>query len=113
MLDAGGCDSANINSGFFFFDVEAGIRDAFLPALTLVISSLAGWMLTMRNSMITTVSEDYVLMARAKGLSEPRVMFRDAARNALLPNITGFAIAIGTIVGGQLLTAMVSSYPAM
>ncbi len=85
----------------------------FLPALTLVISSLAGWMLTMRNSMITTLSEDYVLMAKAKGLSEGRVMFWYAARNAVLPNITGFAIAIGAIVGGQLLTEMVFSYPGI
>ena len=61
--------------------------------------------------MITTLSEDYVLMAKAKGLSQVRVMFRYAARNAVLPNITGFAIAIGAIVGGQLLTEMVFSYP--
>ena len=67
----------------------------------------------MRNSMITTLSEDYVLMAKAKGLSEGRIMFRYAARNAVLPNITGFAIAIGAIVGGQLLTEMVFSYPGI
>ncbi|GAC1357103.1 MAG: hypothetical protein NVS2B12_30630 [Ktedonobacteraceae bacterium] len=61
--------------------------------------------------MITSLSEDYVLMARAKGLSERRVMFRYAARNAVLPNITGFAI--GAIVGGQVLTEMVFSYPGI
>src|SRR5213082_632319 len=72
-----------------------------------------GWMFTMRNSMITTLSEDYVLMAKAKGLSDRRVMFWYAARNAVLPNITGFAIAIGAIVGGQLLTEMVFSYPGI
>jgi len=54
-----------------------------------------------------------VLMAKAKGLSEGRVMFWYAARNAVLPNITGFAIAIGAIVGGQLLTEMVFSYPGI
>src|SRR5436305_6976252 len=52
-------------------------------------------------------------MARAKGLRECRVMFWYAARNAILPNITGFAIAMGTIVGGQLLTEMVFSYPGI
>lgn len=110
---SGGYDEANIDPGFSIDFIGSVIQHAFLPALTLIISSLAGWMLTMRNSMITTLSEDYVLMAQAKGLSENRVMFWYAARNAVLPNITGFAIAIGAIVGGQLLTEMVFSYPGI
>jgi peptide/nickel transport system permease protein len=110
---SGGYDSANIDPGWSFDFIGSVIQYSFLPALTLVISSLAGWMLTMRNSMITTLSEDYVLMAKAKGLSEVRVMLLYAARNAVLPNITGFAIAIGAIVGGQLLTEMVFSYPGI
>lgn len=110
---SGGYDSANIDPGWTLDYISSVIQHAFLPALTLIISSLAGWMLTMRNSMITTLSEDYVLMAEAKGLSESRVMLRYAARNAVLPNITGFAIAIGAIVGGQLLTEMVFSYPGI
>lgn len=110
---SGGYDSADIDPGWTFDFISSVIQHAFLPALTLVVASLAGWMLTMRNSMITTLSEDYVLMAKAKGLSERRVMFWYAARNAVLPNITGFAIAIGAIVGGQLLTEMVFSYPGI
>lgn len=110
---SGGYDSANIDPGWSLDYIGSIIWYSFLPAMTLVISSLAGWMLTMRNSMITTLSEDYVLMARAKGLSEARIMFWYAARNAVLPNITGFAIAIGAIVGGQLLTEMVFSYPGI
>jgi peptide/nickel transport system permease protein len=86
---------------------------AVLPALTIVLSSIAGWMLVMRNSMITTLSEDYVLMAQAKGLSRRRVMFAYAARNAILPNIAGFALSLGFIVGGQLLTEIVFSYPGI
>jgi peptide/nickel transport system permease protein len=86
---------------------------AILPAATLVISTVAGWMLTMRNSMITTLSEDYVLMARAKGLSSRRVMFAYAARNAILPSVTGLAIAIGAVVGGQFLVEVVFSYPGI
>ena len=110
---SGGYDSANIDPGWTTDYIGSVAQHAFLPALTLVISSLAGWMLTMRNSMLTTLSEDYVLMARAKGLSGSRVMFWYAARNAVLPNITGFAIALGAIVGGQLLTEMVFSYPGI
>jgi peptide/nickel transport system permease protein len=86
---------------------------AILPAATLVVSTIAGWMLTMRNSMITTLSEDYVLMARAKGLSSRRVMFAYAARNAILPSVTGLAIALGAVVGGQFLVEVVFSYPGI
>ena len=86
---------------------------AILPALTLIISTVAGWMLTMRNSMITTLSEDYVLMAQAKGLTQRRVMFAYAARNAILPSVTGFAIALGAVVGGALLVEIVFSYPGI
>ncbi len=86
---------------------------AILPALTIIVSTVAGWMLTMRNSMITTLSEDYVLMARAKGLSTARVMFAYAARNAILPSVTGFAIALSAVVGGQLLVETVFSYPGI
>src|SRR5256886_1371585 len=110
---SGGYDSANIDQGWTFDFIGSAAQHAFLPAVTLVIASLAGWMLTMRNSMLTTLSEDYVLLAKAKGLPDRRIMLMYAARNAILPNITGFAIAIGAIVGGQLLTEMVFSYPGI
>jgi len=110
---SGGYDDANIDLGWSLDFIGSVAQHAFLPALTLVVSSLAGWMLMMRNSMIITLSEDYVLIAKAKGLTERRIMFRYAAHNAILPNITGFAIAISTIVSGQLLTEMVFSYPGI
>src|SRR5713101_7541922 len=59
------------------------------------------WVLTMRNMIITTLSEDYVLMAQAKGLPERRAMFNYAARNAILPSITSFSISLGLIVSGS------------
>jgi peptide/nickel transport system permease protein len=65
------------------------IQHAILPAATIVISSMAGWLLGMRNMMVTVSSEDYITVAHAKGLSERRVMFSYAARNALLPSISG------------------------
>lgn len=86
---------------------------AILPALTIVIGSISGWLLGMRNAMVTTLSEDYVLMAEAKGLTTRRVMFTYAARNALLPNLTGFALSLGFVVGGALVTEMVFNYPGI
>jgi len=84
---------------------------AFLPAGTIVLATLGGWLLSMRNTMIGVLDEDYTLLARAKGLSERRIMFNYAARNALLPNVTGFGMALGFVVSGSLLTEIVFSYP--
>lgn len=89
------------------------INHAVLPVFTLVLGSLAQWVLTMRNTMITTLSEDYVLMARAKGLPERQTMFRYAARNAILPSVTSFSISLGLLFGGALLTEIVFNYPGI
>jgi ABC-type dipeptide/oligopeptide/nickel transport system permease component len=91
----------------------SALNHALLPAFTIVLASIAGWMLGMRNAMITTLTEDYVLLAQAKGLSERRIMFAYAARNAILPNVTGFALSLGFVVGGALLTEVVFSYPGI
>lgn len=93
--------------------ISSVINHGFLPALTLVLSSLAGWMLVMRNSMVGVLSDDYVLMARAKGLKQRRILFAYAARNAILPNIANFALALGFVVSGQVLTEIVFSYPGI
>jgi peptide/nickel transport system permease protein len=85
---------------------------AVLPALTIVVASAAGWIVSMRNVMLTTMDEDYVLIAAAKGLRKPRVVWY-AARNAILPSVSGFALAIGFIVSGALLTEIVFSYPGL
>ncbi|MFS8065648.1 MAG: ABC transporter permease [Byssovorax sp.] len=82
-----------------------------LPATVIVVATLGGWMLGMRNTMIGVLSEDYITMAQAKGLSQRRIMFSYAARNALLPNVTGFGMALGFVLSGSLLTEIVFSYP--
>jgi peptide/nickel transport system permease protein len=84
-----------------------------LPATTIVIVSLGNWLLGMRNSMIGVLAEDYIALAEAKGLPERQVVFNYAARNALLPNITAFGMALGFVLGGSLLTEIVFSYPGM
>jgi peptide/nickel transport system permease protein len=93
--------------------ILSAIQHALLPALTIVVASISGWLLGMRNTMITTLSEDYILLAKAKGLSERRIMLMYAARNAILPNITGFALSLGFVVSGALLTEIVFSYPGI
>jgi peptide/nickel transport system permease protein len=85
---------------------------AVLPAFTIVLASAAGWTVGMRNVMVTTMDEDYVLMAQAKGLRKRRVLSY-AARNAILPSVTGFSLAIGFVVSGALLTEIVFNYPGI
>ena len=93
--------------------ISSAVYHALLPAFTIVATSMAGWMLQMRNVMITTIGEDYVLAAQAKGLSPRRIVFTYAARNAMLPNIAGFALAIGFVIAGALVMEIVFSYPGV
>jgi peptide/nickel transport system permease protein len=86
---------------------------ALLPGATIVLTSMAGWMVGQRNVMITTLDQDYVLVAQAKGISQRRVMIMYAARNAILPNFASFAQALGFVVSGALLVELVFSYPGI
>jgi len=105
--------SLGLSPGFNWAFISSAVYHSILPALTIVATSMAGWMLQMRNVMITTISEDYVLVAQAKGLSPRRVMFTYAARNAILPNIAGFALSLGFVVAGALVMEIVFSYPGV
>jgi len=101
-----------LDPGFSGAYIASVLDHAVLPALTIVLASIAGWIITMRNVMITTMDEDYVLIAQAKGLPSGRVISY-AARNAILPSVSGFSLAVGFIVSGALLTEIVFSYPGI
>jgi peptide/nickel transport system permease protein len=109
---SGGYDSGLIPHFDVYF-LGSAVQHSLLPAFTILISSVSGWILGMRNMMVTVASEDYITVAHAKGLSEKRVMWSYAARNALLPNVSGFALSLGFIVGGTLLVEIVFSYPGL
>jgi peptide/nickel transport system permease protein len=89
------------------------VQHGTLPALTIVLASLGGWILGMRNMMVTVLDEDYVTVAQAKGLSQRQVLVRYAARNAVLPQLSSFALSLGFIVGGTLVMELVFSYPGV
>ena len=84
-----------------------------LPAITIIASVLGGWVLSMRNNMISVLGADYVTFAEANGLRGRTVALRYAARNALLPNMTLFALALGLVVSGSILTEYVFGYPGV
>lgn len=106
----------------YSFDIEPAFTAEFiadaayhavLPATTIVLATIGGWVLGMRNNMIAVMGSDYITMARAKGLTPRRVMLRYAARNALLPGVTSFGMALGFVLSGSLLSEIVFSYPGM
>lgn len=101
----------SVEPGFSFAFVSDVVRHTALPVATVIIATLGGWLLTMRNTMVAALGSDYVNLARAKGLSPGRIIWRYAARNALLPSVTGFGMALGFVLGGSLLTEIVFSYP--
>ena len=88
-------------------------KHAFLPALSLVIIWVGVWFLTMRSLISRIVKEDYVVYAEAVGLSKGKILFQYVMRNALGPQLTGFALRIGSIFSGALITEYVFSYPGL
>ena len=102
-----------LSPGFTWAYIGSVLYHMVLPAGTIILVSVGGWMMGMRCTMISVLNEDYIIMAEAKGLSQRTVMFKYAMHNAILPNITQFGMSIGFVVAGQLLTEMVFSYPGL
>jgi peptide/nickel transport system permease protein len=107
-----GYDIYTITPGMNWAYIVSILQYAILPALTVVLASAAGFILTMRNNMLTTMDEDFVLVARAKGLSSRRVVWY-AMRNAMLPVVSNFTIALSLVVAGQILVEIIFNYPGI
>lgn len=93
--------------------LRSALYHAVLPGLTIAVASAGGHFLGMRNMMVTTLGEDYNVVAEAKGLSRRRVEFAYAARNAIIPSVMNFALELGFVVSGALLVEVVFSYPGI
>jgi peptide/nickel transport system permease protein len=94
----------------FIWDV---IWHSLLPALSIILVSMGGWALGMRSMMIMTQGEDFVVFADAMGLRDRTIFARYAIRNALLPQVTALALALGTIVSGAVLVEVIFGYPGI
>lgn len=92
---------------------ESVVRHAELPILVLTLVTIGGWVLGMRNTMISNVAEDYLTTARAKGLRERDIMLWYAGRNSIIPPVTAFATVLASAVGGQVVIELVFSYPGV
>ncbi|TDU03016.1 peptide/nickel transport system permease protein [Streptomyces sp. 846.5] len=112
LPSAFGSDSSYIEGWNTDF-IGSVLQHAVLPAASILLASVGTWVLTMRNTMVTTLAEDYIRMARAKGLPARRIMLDYAARNSILPNLTGFAMSLGFVVSGAVLVEYVFDYPGV
>jgi peptide/nickel transport system permease protein len=108
-----GGEAQGIPIGFTGQFLSSAVDHSILPAVVIVITVMASPLVGMRNMMVTTLGQDYVLVAQAKGLSQRRVMVMYAARNAILPTIANFALALGYVVSGAILVEYVFSYPGI
>ena len=112
-LPMSGAFDSGVPSDFSWTYISTLGRHAILPALSIILTSLGGFALTMRGLMVNTIGEDYMLLADAKGLPKWRILWWYSVRNAIPPQVTHLAIALGYVVSGAILVEIVFSYPGL
>ena len=108
-MSGGSSDAPSFTAGF----IGSALSHSVLPALTIFISGLGSWVLGMRNYTINVLGEDFIKFAQANGVRTRILLTRYAMRNAILPQLTVFAIVFGNVVGGSLLVEIVFGYPGV
>jgi peptide/nickel transport system permease protein len=108
-----GAYDSSVPSGLNWPYISTVLSHAVLPALSIVLTSIGAFALTMRGLMVNTIGEDYMLLADAKGLPKRRILWWYAVRNAIPPQLTHLAIAMGYVVSGAILVEIVFSYPGL
>lgn len=108
----GGVDPT-ITPAFSFEYIKSILQFAFMPILIYVLASIGTWILSMKSSTLSTMGEDYVTVAKARGLPERRILNAYIGRNAMLPLITRLAITVGLVVGGAVIIEEMFQYPGL
>jgi peptide/nickel transport system permease protein len=112
-LPSRGAWDAQFVLGWNWRFIGSALEHAILPASAIVLTSLAGWILSTRSLIIGILGEDYLTYAEAKGLKTRSIMRRYALRNALLPQVTGLALTLGAVMNGTLLIEILFVYPGI
>ncbi|MCJ8310531.1 MAG: ABC transporter permease [Rhizobiaceae bacterium] len=102
-----------VEPGWTWSFAQSVMYHGFLPALSIVVVTFGFWALGMRGLMITVQGEDYTKLAEAKGLRPRYILYKYMIRNAILPQITAFALKIGLLVAGQILVERIFAYNGM
>ena len=108
-----GAYGINVEPGWNLAFVTSVIEHGILPATAIVVVTFGFWALGMRGLMITVQGEDYVQLAKAKGLKARYILYRYMIRNAILPQITAFALKVGLLIAGQVLVERIFAYNGM
>ena len=108
-----GAYGLTVEPGWDWGFVVSVIHHGTLPALAIVVVTFGFWALGMRGLMITVQGEDYTTLAKAKGLRPRYILYKYMIRNAILPQITAFALKIGLLVAGQVLVERIFAYNGM
>ncbi len=108
--DVAGAYSPGLHPNFSFDFISDMMYHAALPILVYTITSVGGWIIVMKSSTTQVLDEDFVTVAKARGLHDSRIRTTYVGRNAVLPLFTSFAISIGFVVGGSTLVEQVFRY---
>ncbi|MEZ3159507.1 ABC transporter permease [Microbacterium sp. BWT-B31] len=113
LFPAGGAYSSSTDPGFNLPFLLSVLYFGVLPILSIVISSFAGWVLTMKASTVGVLGEDYIMAARAMAIKDRTIIGSYVARNAMLPMFTVFGLALGAVFGGAVFVETVFNYPGL
>ena len=113
VLPITGGSDMNLRQTFDFDHVLSILRHSILPAASLMIIGIGSWFLGMRSLVSNVVTEDYVTYAELGGVAPRRILFSYVMRNALVPQVTGLAMSLGTIFNGAIITEQIFGYPGI
>lgn len=113
LADMRGAYTPGVEIGFSFTFIMDALFHAALPIVCYVLTSLGGWMLVMKSSTVQVLGDDYVNVAKARGLKHSRIQYQYVGRNAMLPLFTAFMLSIGFVVGGSILVETITRYPGI
>lgn len=109
----GGAYARGLSPEFSWDFISSVVHHGTLPAAAIVLTSMGYWALGMRAMMITNTGEDYMILAKAKGLKASRIFWMYGVRNAILPQVTALALSIGSIAGGSIIVEYIFTFPGM
>jgi peptide/nickel transport system permease protein len=113
LFPTSGGYSLRVTPGFNFDFIISVIQHGTLPALSIVLTSMFGWVMSQRSLIISILGEDYLQFAEAKGLKKSRIFFTYTMRNSLLPQITALGIGLGFILSGAVIVEHIFNYPGV
>jgi peptide/nickel transport system permease protein len=113
VLPITGGSAVSLKQEFNLDHVLSILKHSILPAASLMIIGLGGWFLGMRSLVSNVITEDYVTYAELGGVQHKRILFSYVMRNALVPQVTGLAMTLGTIFSGAVITEQIFGYPGV